>query len=137
MQTAVVLTPGEMLGVDFMGPFPVSKSRNTMLMVVVDYQSKWVELFPLRDAKMPKVVQILKNEIFTCWGVPAFLVSDRGPQFTSQVMRKLCEFWGVVQKLATAYHPQTNLTERVNIVLKTMIASYVSEHHQDWDRWLP
>lgn len=106
-------------------------------MVVVDYYSKWVEIYPLRDAKTPKVCQILKNEIFTRWGVPAFLVSDRGPQFTGQVMNKLCESWGVVQKLATAYHPQTNLTERVNKVLKTMIASYVGEHHQDWDKWLP
>lgn len=52
-------------------------------------------------------------------------------------MHKLCESWGVVQKLATAYHPQTNLTERVNKVLKTMIASYVGKHHQDWDKWLP
>lgn len=40
-----------MIGVDFMGPFPFSKARNSVLMVVVDYYSKWVELFALRDAK--------------------------------------------------------------------------------------
>ncbi len=41
-----------------------------------------------------------------------------------------------MQKLTTAYHPQTNLTERVNRTLKTMMASYVEEHHRQWDRWL-
>lgn len=137
LQTTEVKQPGEMIGVDFMGPFPLSKARNSVLMVVVDYGSKWVELFALRDAKTPKVCQILKNEIFTSWGVPAYLVSDRGPQFTSQLMSSLCESWGVAQKLTTAYHPQTNLTERVNRTLKTMIASFVGDHHQDWDRWLP
>lgn len=120
-----------------MGPFPLRKAWNSVLMVVVDYFSKWVELFELKDAKTSKVCQILKNDIFTRWGVPAFLVSDRGPQFTSHLLSSLCESWGVTQKLTTAYHPQTNLTERVNRTLKTMIASFVGEHHQDWDRWLP
>ena len=89
--------------VDFMGPFPLSRSRNSVLMVVVDYYSKWVELFALKDAKTPKVCQILKNDIFTHWGVPTYLVSDRGPQFTSHLMSSLCESWGVAEKLTTAY----------------------------------
>ncbi|KAL1268884.1 hypothetical protein QQF64_034247 [Cirrhinus molitorella] len=42
--------------------------------------------------------------------------------------------WSVIQKLATTGHPQTNLTERVNRTLKTMIASYVRDHH--WDGWV-
>ena len=137
LQTTEVKEPGEMLGVDFMGPFPLSKARNSVLMVVVDYYTKWVELFALKDAKTPKVCQILRNDIFTRWGVPAYLVSDRGPQFTSHLMSSMCETWGVAQKLTTAYHPQTNLTERVNRTLKTMIASFIGDHHQDWDRWLP
>lgn len=33
-------------------------------------------------------------------------------------------------------HPQTNLTEHINHMLKTMIASYVNEHHRHWDCWL-
>ena len=64
-------------------------------------------------------------------------MSDRGPQFTSRLMASLCQAWGITHKLTTAYHPQTNLTERVNRTLKTMIASFVGDHHYDWDRWLP
>ncbi|KAK7895604.1 hypothetical protein WMY93_020929 [Mugilogobius chulae] len=137
LQSSEVKEPGEMIGVDFMGPFPLSKDRNSVLMVVVDYWSRWVELFALKDAKTPKVCKILKNEIFTRWGVPKFMLSDRGPQFTSHLLSQLCEAWGVTQKLTTAYHPQTNMTERVNRTLKTMIASFVGNHHQDWDKWLP
>ncbi|KAL7853248.1 hypothetical protein AOLI_G00200920 [Acnodon oligacanthus] len=51
-------------------------------------------------------------------------------------MADLCKTWGVIQKLTTSYHPQTNLTERVNTVLKTMMASYVTENHRDRDKWL-
>ena len=105
-------------------------------MVVVDYCSKWVELFPIREAKSPKIASLLIEEIFTRWGTPKYLVSDRGAQFTSQLLTQICQQWGVVQKLTTAYHPQTNLTERVNRTLKTMIASFVKDKHNTWDMWL-
>ncbi len=40
------------------------------------------------------------------------------------------------KKLPLLAHPQTNLTERINWTLKTMIASYVQDHHRQWDKWL-
>lgn len=136
LQSTPVVEPGFMLGVDLMGPFPKSVKQNEHLLVVVDYCSKWVELFPLRVAKAPQIARILVEEVFTRWGTPAYLVSDRGAQFTSHLINSVCKQWGVTQKLTTAYHPQTNLTERVNRMLKTMMASYVEDHHRQWDRWL-
>lgn len=119
-----------------MGPFPTSKKQNTYLLVIVDYYTKWVEMFPLRDAKTQGIVKILREEMFTHWGVPEFLVSDRGPQFTC-ILSDLCKTWSCVQKLTTSYHPQANLTERINRTVKTMIAAYVGQQHQTWDQWLP
>lgn len=40
-------------------------------------------------------------------------------------------------KLTIAYHPQTNMTERVNRTLKCMIASYVGDDQKKWDTYLP
>lgn len=136
LQNTPVVEPGYMMGVDLMGPFPKSPRQNEYLLVIVDYCSKWVELFPLRVAKAPQIAHILVDEIFTRWGTPVYLVSDRGAQFTSHLLNLVCKQWGVTQKLTTASHPQTNLTERINRTLKTMIASYVNEHHRHWDRWL-
>lgn len=136
LQSTPVVEPGHMLGIDLMGPFPRSTKQNEHLLVIVDYCSKWVELFPLRAARAPQIAKILVEEIFTRWGTPAYLVSDRGAQFTSNLINLVCKQWGVIQKLTTAYHPQTNLTERVNRNLKTMIASYVGDQHRHWDRWL-
>lgn len=66
-----------------------------------------------------------------------YILSDRGPQFVSAVFRELCDQWTVTPKLTTAYHPQTNMTERVNHTLKCMIASYVDDNHGKWDQYLP
>lgn len=136
LQSTSVTEPREMLGIDLMGPFPLSKRRNQYLLVIVDYCSKWVETFPLRDSKTLKITNILRQEIFLRWGTQKYLVSGRGPQFTSVLLKELCSQWGVVQKLTTSYHPQTNLTERVNRTLKTMISSYVKTQREDWDWWL-
>lgn len=126
-----------MLGIDLMGPFPRSKKANLYLLVVVDYYTKRVEMLPLRDNKTPRLVKILREEIFTRWGVQQYLVSDRSAQFTSTLLADFCKTWGVVQKLTTSYHPQTNLTEHINRTVKTMVASFVGQYHNTWDQWIP
>lgn len=59
------------------GPFPMSPWQNKHLLVVVDYCSKWVELFPLRSVKTPIIANILLKDMFTR---SAYLVSDGEPQ---------------------------------------------------------
>jgi hypothetical protein len=137
MQHTTVTHPNEMLGVDIMGPLPCSSNRNAYLLVFVDYFTRWVEMFPMRNATAQTVAAIFKKEILTRWGIPDFLLSDRGTQFVSSVFKEVCEKWNVTPKLTTAYHPQTNMTERVNRTLKYMIAAYLDENHSKWDQYLP
>ncbi|XP_064479144.1 uncharacterized protein LOC135392358 [Ornithodoros turicata] len=41
---------------------------------------------------------------------------------------------GIQHKKTSPYHPQANITERVNRNLKMMlVALLVSQHHRDWD----
>lgn len=137
LQSTITSRPNQMLGVDIMGPLPRSTQQNEYLLVFVDYYSKWVEFFPMRQANAQSVAVIFRREILTRWGVPDFILSDRGTQFISSVFKNVCEKWGVTQKLTTAYHPQTNMTERVNRTVKSMIASYVDDNHSKWDQFLP
>ncbi|XP_073729489.1 uncharacterized protein [Misgurnus anguillicaudatus] len=137
LQQTIPTRPNQMIGVDIMGPLPRSTHQNEYLLVFVDYYTRWVELFPMRNATAHTVATIFRKEILTRWGVPDFLVSDRGVQFTSSVFKELCENWSITPKLTTAYHPQTNLTERINRNLKNMMAAYVEDNHKKWDQYLP
>lgn len=103
------------------------------LLVIVDYCSKWTELFPLRVAKSPQMAAILVKDSFTRWGSPVYL---QGVEVTSQLLNSICNQWRVIQKLTMAYHPQTNLTECINHTSKIMVSSYVQGHHREWDRWI-
>lgn len=118
------------MGVDIMGPLPRSTNQNEYLLVFVDYFTCWVELFPIRTATAKTVATVFRKEVLTRWGVPDFLVSDRGTQFVSAIFIEVCESWNVTPKLTTAYHPQTNMTERVNRTLKSMNAAFVEDNHK-------
>lgn len=59
------------------------------LLVFVDYFSRWVELFPMRTAIARTIATILRTEILTRYGVPDFILSDRGTQFVSSIFKEL------------------------------------------------
>lgn len=54
-------------------------------------------------------------------------MSHQRSQFESAVFCDFFEQWMVIPKLTTAYYPQTNMTERVNLTIKCMIASYYAQ----------
>lgn len=116
--------------------YHAAQTENEHVLVLVDYYTHWVELFPMRTASTSVIVRLLQNKALTSWGVPTFILSDRGPQFVSRIFQELCDTWTVAPKLTTAYHPQTSLTERVNRNLKCMISSYDQDNHWKWDKYL-
>nr|GEZ85780.1 reverse transcriptase domain-containing protein [Tanacetum cinerariifolium] len=81
----------DVLGIDFMGPFPSSKG-NKYILVAVDYLSKWVEAKALPTNNARVVVKFLKS-LFSRFGTPKAIISDRGTHFCndqfSRVMSKL------------------------------------------------
>ncbi|GJZ03821.1 reverse transcriptase domain-containing protein [Tanacetum coccineum] len=93
-------------GIDFMGPFPSSRG-NKYILVAVDYLSKWVEAkaLPTNDARV--VVKILKS-LFSRFGAPRAIISDRGTHFYNDKFDKVMSKYGVTHSLSTAYHPQTS-----------------------------
>ncbi|XP_047259759.1 uncharacterized protein LOC124892528 [Capsicum annuum] len=62
-------------GINFMGPFPPSKS-NLYILVVIAYVSKLVEVVAnlTNDAKV--VLKFMKNNIFSRFGTPKAIISD-------------------------------------------------------------
>ena len=118
-------------GIDFMGPY-ISFQNNKYILVVVDYVSKWVEAIalPTNDSKV--VVKFLKKNIFTRFGVPRVIISDRGSHFQNHHFEALLAKYGVKYKVAFAYHPQTNGQTKVsNKKLKRILEKTVSMSRKD------
>nr|GEZ29648.1 reverse transcriptase domain-containing protein [Tanacetum cinerariifolium] len=88
------------------GPFSSSKG-NKYILVAIDYLSKWVEAkaLPTNDARV--VVKLLKS-LFSRFGIPRAIISDRGTHFCNDQFTRVMIKYGVTHRLDTAYHPQTS-----------------------------
>uniref|UniRef100_T1IRG1 RNA-directed DNA polymerase n=1 Tax=Strigamia maritima TaxID=126957 RepID=T1IRG1_STRMM len=122
----------ERIGLDLMGPKPMTTNRNKFILVIVDYATGWVEVVPLRNAKILTLVPHIMR-FFQTYGVPRYIVSDNGKQFVSDIYNALCENAGIIPNRTSPYHPQTNYTERINRNIKIMLQIFTSEH-KHWDR---
>ncbi|GAU51000.1 hypothetical protein TSUD_131520, partial [Trifolium subterraneum] len=132
LQGMLEVEPFDCWGVDFMGPFPSSKS-NLYILVCVDYVTKWVEAIasPKNDAHT--VVNFLKKNIFSRFGVPRVLISDGGKHFINKYLENVLTKYNVKHKVATPYHPQTSgLVEVSNRQIKQILEKTVASSRKDW-----
>ena len=124
-------------GVDIM-ELPKTSKGNQYVLVFQDFLSKWPFVFPTKDQKATTLAKLLVEEVVPLIGVPEALLSDRGTNLLSHLMRDVCELLGVAKLNTTAYHPQCNgLVERFNRTLKMMLRKHVDKFGPQWDRSLP
>ena len=134
--------PWESIGIDFVGPLPLSKNRNgeyDMIAVVIDRLTSMVHLVPCRqDYKAREMAELVFAEVYRLHGLPKSIVSDRDTLFTSGFWTHLHKLIGVELKMSSAYHPQTDgATERANRTITQMLRQCVKPDQRDWVIKLP
>ena len=114
----------DVCGIDFMEPFP-SSFGYVYILVGVDYVSKWVEAVPYKAADHRVVLKFLNEIIFSRFGVPKAIISDGGSHFYNKPFENLLAKYGVKNKVATPYHPQTSgQVELANREIKTILIKW-------------
>ena len=58
------------------------------------------------DSKV--VAEFIRSNIFVCFGMSRAIVSDRDIHFCNKMIAALFRRYGVLYKVSTPYHPQTN-----------------------------
>ncbi|CAM8951138.1 unnamed protein product [Rhodiola kirilowii] len=123
-------------GIDFMGPSPDSCGL-VYILVAVDYVSKWVEAKATRCDDAKTVVDFLRTNIFSRYGVPKAIISDQGTHFCNRVMASTLRHYGVHHRTSTAYHPQTNRQAEIsNREIKGILEKMVKPTRKDWSQRL-
>lgn len=72
--------------------------------------------------------------VFSRYGPPDQLLSDRGAEFESQLFAQLTSWLGIDKVRTTAYKPSTNgVVERFHRTLNSMLGKVVARNQRDLD----
>ncbi|KAF4627116.1 hypothetical protein G7Y89_g11043 [Cudoniella acicularis] len=131
--------PWSEISMDFITGLPLCKNPSggkdfDCILVVVDRYSKMARYIPCyKTIDSPELATLLWKEVFSMFGTPSGIVSDRGTVFTSRFWSALCFYLFCKQQLSTAYHPQTDgQTERQNQALEHYLRIYCNANKTDW-----
>jgi transposase InsO family protein len=104
--------------------------------MIVDRFFKAAHFIPIPKLTSAKeTTQLMVQHIFPIHGLPVDVVSDLGPQFSSQFWNAFCTLIGTLASLSSRFHPQSNgQSERVNQDLETTLRCLVSTNPTTWSR---
>lgn len=137
MQNITPCKTKELLSIDFYGALPKGQGGAQYLLVTIDAFSKFVKLYPLKNANAKATVNRLLNDYFPKYGKPGKILCDQGTQFKSKHFIKSMKDENINLIFTSIRHPQANIVERVMRELSRFFRMFVSDNHSGWVKWVP
>ncbi|CAI7905246.1 unnamed protein product [Closterium sp. NIES-54] len=131
--------PWQVVSLDFITELPSTSRGHDSILVVIDKFSKMGHFIPTNaTATAEATARLFFDRIITIHGIPATLISDRDPKFTSKLWKELMGLLGTKLAMSSAYHPQTDgQTERLNQVVEQLLRTTCKDDVSHWDTQLP
>jgi transposase InsO family protein len=76
------------VSLDIVGRLPVTKKGNCFLLTFVDHFTRFCEAIPISRQDTETIAREFVTKIITQFGVPKKLLTDRGANFTSSLIKK-------------------------------------------------
>ena len=89
------------IGLDFF------KIAGKHYLIVVDYYYNFIEIYLMTSETSTRTITLLKKH-FARYGIPRVIVSDGGPQFTSQEFNSFMKSWGISHHTSSPMHQRAN-----------------------------
>eukprot|EP00794_Sanderia_malayensis_P010573 gene10573-11695_t len=132
-----VQAPLEIVGINFVGPLPVTTKGNRYVLTMQDHFTRFPAAYALEEANEYKVIECIQS-FANDFGYPKTILSDRGAAFLSDLVKRACRTIGINHSATTSYHPQANgLCERFHSTLKTALSLVIDKGKTNWDVFLP
>ncbi len=98
LQRKIMTFPSSDLQIDWVGPVPRS-TRGNKYFLTVDWEfTKWIECLPAPGDTEETKACLLMNHIFSRFGLPLRVNSDRGTHFTTEIMQELWKHKGTASQ---------------------------------------
>jgi hypothetical protein len=126
------------IALDFVEGFPRVGGKSVIL-TVVDRFSKSAHFVTLgHPYSATTVAKAFFDSIVRLHGVPASMVNDRDPVFTSTLWKELFRLVGTKLCTSSAFHPQTDgQSEVTNKIITVYLHCLAGDRPRSWLQWLP
>ena len=136
-----VYVPLELMHMDFMSietDMELNKPPGVKnVLVITDHFTRYAMAFVTRDQTAKMVARVLYKQFIAIFGVPAKLLSDRGANFTSRLVKELCSVFGIQKYCTTLYHAQCNgQVECFHQMLFHMLGKLTKDKKAQWEKHL-
>ena len=123
----------------FVVGFPLTQRQYDFIWVVLDRLTKSAHFIPINSTySVEDYVGTFIDEIVCHRGIPLWIISDKGAQFTSRFWRPFKEGLGTNVKLSTIFHPQTDgQAERTIQTFEDMLRAYIIDFKGNWHKHFP
>jgi hypothetical protein len=109
--------PFQQLNIDFKGPLPESLNKNKYILTITDEYSRFPFAYPCKDMESKTVIKCF-NQLFSLFGMPGYIHSDRAPDFLSNELKQYLNSKGIATSRTSRYNPRGNgQIERYNGVI--------------------
>ena len=122
------------VSLDIVGTLPVTKRGNKYLLTFIDHFTCYCEAIPI----MRQDTETTAREFvrITQLGVPRNLLTDRGANFTSALIKETCRLLKIQKLQTSSYKPQANgICERMHKLLID-ISHFVRRDAKNWDDYV-
>ena len=123
----------------FVFGLPQAQRQNDSIWVVVDRMTKSSSILEVKtNYSAGDYAKVYINKIMRLHGVTLYIISDRGPQFTSQFQKSFKKGLNTQVNLSRTFHPHTDGQEEGTIqTLEDMFRACVIDFKGIWDNHLP
>ena len=111
----------------------------SVILTVIDCFSKAAHFIALdHPYTAVSMARAFFTEVVRLHGIPASIISDRDPVFTSSFWCELFRLSGVKLQFTSAFHPQSDgQSEAANKIISMYLRCLIGDRPRNWLEWLP
>ena len=123
------------LAIDALGPLNECEYNGVIckhILIVVDSCTRYVWLFAIEDVKAETIIECLKFNLFSVWGLCERIRTDNAQSFKSKVFREVCLRLGIEQIFIPPRSANSNYSERYNQSVYSFLKTDLRFQDGDW-----
>ena len=128
----------DVVSLDIVGPLPTTERGNQYLLTFIDHFTRFCDAIPIPNQTTEVIAREFVTKVITQFGVPKKLLTDRGANFTSALLRETCRLLKIHKLQTCSFNPQANgICERMHKLLVDMLSHFVRKEPRNWDDYVP